>query len=432
MTPAHDLGGRGVLVTRPADQAEPLCRLIEAANGRPIPFPTIEIIPARDPRAAQDLLAQPWDLMVFISRNAVEHAVRLTPAAAPWGKARLLAAVGRATAIALGDAGRPPDLVPGERYDSETLLALPELARPLGWRVLIVRGEGGRATLADTLAARGAEVTYAEVYRRSRPEVDAGPLIARWPTRDPSAHRDQRRGAAEPARHARGCRGPAPGDDAPGGAQRAHGAARTRARRGARRGGPTGRRPGPGRRPDRAGPARSGRSVTAPRRPPRLPAATRRPWLPTLLAALVVLVVIGAVVGSQLYWRDLHGRMSRMDQTLEHARQRQQAMISQFSEAQSLLLAQQRDLRETEAAQYLALGTKRSTAVSRLKPGTSCHPLNPARRWTRSIRRARRGWSARAGTQRRAFDSTHCQAAAALGPTRTSTLSPSTRAAASI
>ncbi len=182
MTPAHDLGGRGVLVTRPADQAEPLCRLIEAANGRPIPFPTIEIIPARDPRAAQDLLAQPWDLMVFISRNAVEHAVRLTPAAAPWGKARLLAAVGRATAIALGDAGRPPDLVPGERYDSETLLALPELARPLGWRVLIVRGEGGRATLADTLAARGAEVTYAEVYRRARPEVDAGPLIARWPS----------------------------------------------------------------------------------------------------------------------------------------------------------------------------------------------------------------------------------------------------------
>jgi hypothetical protein len=64
---------------------------------------------------------------------------------------------------------------------------------------------------------------------------------------------------------------------------------------------------------------------------------------------LVVLVVIGAVVASQSYWLDLRGSMARMDQTLEHARQRQQAMISQFSEAQSLLLAQQRHLQEIEA-----------------------------------------------------------------------------------
>ena len=187
MTPAHDLGDRGVLVTRPADQAEPLCRLIEAANGRPIPFPTIEIIPARDPRAAQDLLAQPWDLMVFISRNAVEHAVRLTPAAAPWGKARLLAAVGRATAIALGDAGRPPDLVPGERYDSETLLALPELARPLGWRVLIVRGEGGRATLADTLSGAGRRGHLCRGLPAGATRGRCRPIDRALAERDPSA-----------------------------------------------------------------------------------------------------------------------------------------------------------------------------------------------------------------------------------------------------
>ena len=33
-----DLAGRGVLVTRPKDQAAALCRLIEMAGGRPIPF----------------------------------------------------------------------------------------------------------------------------------------------------------------------------------------------------------------------------------------------------------------------------------------------------------------------------------------------------------------------------------------------------------
>lgn len=116
--------------------------------------------------------------------------------------------------------------------------------------------------------------------------------------------------------------------------------------------------------------------MTAPRRPPRLPAATHRPWLPTLLAALVVLVVIGAVVGSQLYWRDLHGSMSHMDQTLEHARQRQQAMISQFSEAQSLLLAQQRHLREAEAAlreREAALAARQAAVEARLARDLATH-----------------------------------------------------------
>jgi uroporphyrinogen-III synthase len=177
----RDLGGRGVLVTRPADQAASLCRLIEAANGRPVAFPTLEITPTADPGAAAALLAQDWDLMVFISRNAVAHAVTLAQATMPWSRTHRVAAVGRATAMALEESGRPPDLVPGERYDSESLLALSELADPRGWRVLIVRGEGGRATLADTLTARGAAVTYAEVYRRDRPDVDAATLIARWP-----------------------------------------------------------------------------------------------------------------------------------------------------------------------------------------------------------------------------------------------------------
>jgi uroporphyrinogen-III synthase len=177
----RDLGGRGVLVTRPADQAAGLCRLIEAANGRPVTFPTLSIAPTANPGAAVALLATDWDLMVFISRNAVVHAVALDQSKTPWSRTRLVAAVGRATAMTLEESGRPPDLVPGERYDSESLLALPELSEPWGWRVLIVRGEGGRTTLADTLTSRGAAVSYAEVYRRDRPDVDAAPLIERWP-----------------------------------------------------------------------------------------------------------------------------------------------------------------------------------------------------------------------------------------------------------
>jgi uroporphyrinogen-III synthase len=178
-----DLGGRGVLVTRPAGQAETLCTLIRAAGGHPIPFPTLEIAPVADPGPPRGLLAQGWDLMVFVSRNAVESALALvagTPGAGTWDQARRLAAVGRATAAALEAAGRAPDLVPAERFDSETLLALPQLADLAGGRVLIVRGEGGRALMGEVLAARGAEVRYAEVYRRVCPRMDPGDLLRRW------------------------------------------------------------------------------------------------------------------------------------------------------------------------------------------------------------------------------------------------------------
>jgi uroporphyrinogen-III synthase len=71
-------------------------------------------------------------------------------------------------------------LAPADGSDSEALLALPELADARGRRVVIFRGDGGRELLGDTLAARGAAVTYATCYRRSRPDADPAPLVERW------------------------------------------------------------------------------------------------------------------------------------------------------------------------------------------------------------------------------------------------------------
>jgi len=170
-----------VLVTRPAGQAAGLCRLIEQAGGRAIAFPTIEILPPADPGPPRSLLSQAWDLLIFVSRNAVDHALTLLPGGRlPEGSR--LAAVGAATADALAAAGRAPDLVPHARFDSESLLGLPQLQDLSGERVLIVRGAGGRPLLGDTLTARGAEVAYAEVYRRVLPKADAADLVARWST----------------------------------------------------------------------------------------------------------------------------------------------------------------------------------------------------------------------------------------------------------
>jgi uroporphyrinogen-III synthase len=67
-------------------------------------------------------------------------------------------------------------LRPAAGASSEALLALPELDETVvaGSEILIVRGEGGRQLLGDTLSKRGAQVTYAEVYRRAAPEVNGG------------------------------------------------------------------------------------------------------------------------------------------------------------------------------------------------------------------------------------------------------------------
>jgi uroporphyrinogen-III synthase len=177
--PACDLGGRGVLVTRAAHQSGALCRLIESHGGHAIAFPAIEIAPAQYPATALRLLRQPADTVIFISPNAVTFACQLL------GEERLAAvrigAVGKATAHALAQAGYAVDLIPAGRYDSEGLLALPELQRMQGQRLLIVRGAGGRTLLGDSLRARGAKVGYAEVYRRVRPQAEIAPLIARWP-----------------------------------------------------------------------------------------------------------------------------------------------------------------------------------------------------------------------------------------------------------
>jgi uroporphyrinogen-III synthase len=171
-----DLQGLGVLVTRPAEQADHLCQLIEKAGGRPYRLPTITIEPGGEAelQQARGLLGglQQGDLLIFISANAVQHAQPCLSAIQDWSGLQT-AVIGKATARVFEQAfGRPPDLLPREGSNSEALLALPKLQQLEGRRVIIVRGEGGRALLGDTLQQRGAEVHYANVYRRVLPKLD--------------------------------------------------------------------------------------------------------------------------------------------------------------------------------------------------------------------------------------------------------------------
>lgn len=156
------LAGVRVLVTRPAHQAENLCRLIEAEGGSVVRLPLLAVEPVSNPAEARRRLAAGHDWWIFTSANAVRHAQPLPAETWPGH----LAAVGPATALVLASMAQADVTVPLSGASSEALLELPELRELAGQRVLLVTGEGGRDFLERELAARGARVERAEVYRR--------------------------------------------------------------------------------------------------------------------------------------------------------------------------------------------------------------------------------------------------------------------------
>jgi uroporphyrinogen-III synthase len=163
--PVAALTGLCVIVTRPAKQASALCSQISALGGSVIEFPVtlIESLPMQT-------VAERYDLHIFVSTNAVEHGLAYV------GNGASIAAIGPATAKALVEAKRTVDYLAPAPHNSEALLELPEFSNVTGQRILIVRGEGGRETLRDTLIARGAKVDYLEVYRRVRAQPSAQAL----------------------------------------------------------------------------------------------------------------------------------------------------------------------------------------------------------------------------------------------------------------
>ena len=173
---ASPLAGVGILVTRPARQAGAFAEKLGVLGAAPVIFPAIAILPPVDPaplaRAHASLGA--YDFAVFVSANAVEYGA---PAASRWPDTLIAFAPGPGTAEALAAVGIAGARVPATTFDSDGLLALPELASPQGKRVVVFRGDGGRDQLGDTLRARGATVEYVACYRRSAPASGAAGLV---------------------------------------------------------------------------------------------------------------------------------------------------------------------------------------------------------------------------------------------------------------
>ncbi|AXS80946.1 uroporphyrinogen-III synthase [Dechloromonas sp. HYN0024] len=178
------LAGKTIVVTRPQAQAAPLAEAIAKVGGTALIFPLLEISPAADSAPLVEAAARLEDyaLAVFISPNAVEHALPVLLADKAWPASLIPAAVGQGTVKTLAAHGVMDCIAPTERFDSEALLALPELSaeRVGGRRIAIFRGDGGRELLAETLRQRGATVDCITAYQRSGPSTGATPLMAAW------------------------------------------------------------------------------------------------------------------------------------------------------------------------------------------------------------------------------------------------------------
>jgi len=173
---AQPLQGVGVLVTRPELQATPLCRLLESAGALALRLPVIDIRPVADASSLRLEVGaiEAFDLVIFTSANAV----RFGSALLDRERDVMLAAIGPATARALGEAGYRVAVSPRGGFDSESLLLHPVLAHPTGRRILLIKGMNGRNLLETQLTQRGAHVVVADVYKRERASHSTATLEA--------------------------------------------------------------------------------------------------------------------------------------------------------------------------------------------------------------------------------------------------------------
>lgn len=168
----NSLSGLTVLLTRPSNQVDSLRRAIESGGAKTLSLPLIEIKALNDRQAVQDLKDKVLQLdsyqsLIFVSNNAVSFGGEVINNYWPQFPAGVdVIAVGPTTAEAASERLACEVVQPSSGMTSEDILRLPQLSDVREKKVGIVRGQGGRELLAETLRERGAIVDYLESYSR--------------------------------------------------------------------------------------------------------------------------------------------------------------------------------------------------------------------------------------------------------------------------
>jgi porphobilinogen synthase len=161
-----DLQGRRVIVTRPRGRAAGLMALLEERGATPILFPTIEIAPVSDDAGFDEAIRclDTYDWIAFTSANAVYAvAERLADVDRAWPHldACRFAAVGPATAAALGEYGVAVDAMPATFVADRLADVMGDIR---GLRIFLPQARRARPELRDMLEQRGGVVHAVAVY----------------------------------------------------------------------------------------------------------------------------------------------------------------------------------------------------------------------------------------------------------------------------
>ncbi|NNN46037.1 MULTISPECIES: uroporphyrinogen-III synthase [unclassified Vibrio] len=168
-----------ILVTRPGEDGIELCHRLTERGYKALHHPLITITAGRELTQLCVELAQ-YDLIMAVSQSAVSLTQQgLQAQGLPWPTNAIYLAIGQKTAQVLSKACQQPVHYP-EISDSEHLLELPVLQEVHQKRMVILRGNGGRELISQTLTQRSAQVWCREVYRRVELPFDWQPMLQRW------------------------------------------------------------------------------------------------------------------------------------------------------------------------------------------------------------------------------------------------------------
>tara|TARA_R110002073_G_scaffold251609_2_gene414165 strand:- start:334 stop:1122 length:789 start_codon:yes stop_codon:yes gene_type:complete len=179
------LTGLVVLITRPSNQLPITQKALEAAGARILSLPLIEIRALTDRADIQKLKDKVLDLdnyhcLIFVSNNAVSFGGEVINDYWPQFPLGVnVIAVGPTTAEAARQKLSCEVTHAASGMTSEDILRLPLLQDVDGMKIGIVRGQGGRELLADTLRGRGATVDYLEAYSRVPVEYESSDFCER-------------------------------------------------------------------------------------------------------------------------------------------------------------------------------------------------------------------------------------------------------------
>jgi uroporphyrinogen III methyltransferase/synthase len=174
------LFGKGIVITRPKEQAEEFSQLLRQLGAKVIHFPTIKIIPVA---AGQELdraigNVETYQWLIFTSANGarlflkrfseLERDIRDL-------KGVRICTIGPATAAVIEERGIKVDLVP-ESFVAEGVVEAFQNQGISGQHILLPRAEVARDIIPEGLTRLGAQVEVVDVYRTVSSGVEGAGL----------------------------------------------------------------------------------------------------------------------------------------------------------------------------------------------------------------------------------------------------------------